>query len=45
MCRCCPIISRVNFEDAALKGSDVLIEFTTPEATIAHLKVLPEIWR
>src|SRR6266480_2268556 len=28
----------VNFEDAALKGSDVLIEFTTPEATIAHLK-------
>lgn len=28
----------VNFEDTALKGSDVLIEFTTPEATIAHLK-------
>ncbi|MBF0503769.1 MAG: 4-hydroxy-tetrahydrodipicolinate reductase [Candidatus Omnitrophica bacterium] len=28
----------VNFEDAALKGTDVLIEFTTPEATIAHLK-------
>ena len=28
----------VNFEDAALKGSDVLIEFTTPEATILHLK-------
>ena len=28
----------VNFEDAALKASDVLIEFTTPEATIAHLK-------
>jgi len=28
----------VNFEDAALKGSDVLIEFTTPDATIAHLK-------
>ncbi|MBF0571616.1 MAG: 4-hydroxy-tetrahydrodipicolinate reductase [Candidatus Omnitrophica bacterium] len=28
----------VNFEDAALKGSDVLIEFTTPEATLGHLK-------
>ena len=28
----------VNFDDIALKGSDVLIEFTTPEATIAHLK-------
>jgi 4-hydroxy-tetrahydrodipicolinate reductase len=28
----------VNFKDAALKASDVLIEFTTPEATIAHLK-------
>ncbi len=27
----------VNFEDAALKGSDVLIEFTTPQATIEHL--------
>ena len=36
-----PLLSHnipVNFEDAALKGSDVLIEFTTPEATIAHLK-------
>ena len=42
-----PLLSNnipVNFEDAALKGSDVLIEFTTPEATIEHLKVLPEIW-
>ena len=28
----------VDFEDTALKGSDVLIEFTTPEATILHLK-------
>jgi len=28
----------VNFEDSSIKGSDVLIEFTTPEATIAHLK-------
>ena len=28
----------VNFEDTALKGNDVLIEFTTPEATILHLK-------
>lgn len=28
----------VNFEDAALKGSNVLIEFTTPEATLEHLK-------
>ena len=28
----------VNFEDSALKGSDVLIEFTTPEATLEHLK-------
>jgi 4-hydroxy-tetrahydrodipicolinate reductase len=28
----------VNFEDMALRGSDVLIEFTTPEATILHLK-------
>ena len=28
----------VNFEDTALKASDVLIEFTTPEATILHLK-------
>ena len=28
----------VNFEDTALKGSHVLIEFTTPEATILHLK-------
>jgi len=27
----------VSLEDSALKGSDVLIEFTTPEATIAHL--------
>ena len=36
-----PLLSHnipVNFEDEALKGSDVLIEFTTPEATIAHLK-------
>jgi len=28
----------VNFEDSGLKGSSVLIEFTTPEATIDHLK-------
>jgi len=28
----------VNFEDTALKGCHVLIEFTTPEATIEHLK-------
>ncbi len=28
----------VNFEDTALRASDVLIEFTTPEATILHLK-------
>ena len=28
----------VNFENDALKGSHVLIEFTTPEATIEHLK-------
>jgi 4-hydroxy-tetrahydrodipicolinate reductase len=28
----------VNFEDAALKGSKVLIEFTTPQATLMHLK-------
>ena len=36
-----PLLSHnitVHFEDVALKGSDVLIEFTTPEATIAHLK-------
>ncbi|MBF0512299.1 MAG: 4-hydroxy-tetrahydrodipicolinate reductase [Candidatus Omnitrophica bacterium] len=36
-----PLLSHnipVNFEDAALKGSDVLIEFTTPEATLEHLK-------
>jgi 4-hydroxy-tetrahydrodipicolinate reductase len=36
-----PLLSHdipVNFEDAALKGSGVLIEFTTPDATIAHLK-------
>lgn len=36
-----PLLSHnipVNFEDTALKGSDVLIEFTTPEATIEHLK-------
>ena len=36
-----PLLSNnipVNFEDAALKGSQVLIEFTTPEATIEHLK-------
>lgn len=28
----------VNFEDTALKGSGVLVEFTTPEATIQHLQ-------
>lgn len=28
----------VEFEDAVLQGSDVLIEFTTPAATIAHLQ-------
>jgi 4-hydroxy-tetrahydrodipicolinate reductase len=28
----------VNFDDSALKVSDVLIEFTTPEATLEHLK-------
>lgn len=28
----------VNFNNDALKGSNVLIEFTTPEATIANLK-------
>jgi 4-hydroxy-tetrahydrodipicolinate reductase len=36
-----PLLSNnipVHFDDTALKGSDVLIEFTTPEATIAHLK-------
>jgi len=36
-----PLLSHnipVNFEDAALKGSNVLIEFTTPDATIEHLK-------
>jgi 4-hydroxy-tetrahydrodipicolinate reductase len=36
-----PLLSHnipVNFEDAALKGSHVLIEFTTPEATLVHLK-------
>jgi 4-hydroxy-tetrahydrodipicolinate reductase len=36
-----PLLSHnipVNFEDAALKGSNVLIEFTTPEATIEHLR-------
>jgi 4-hydroxy-tetrahydrodipicolinate reductase len=36
-----PLLSHdipVNFEDAALKESDVLIEFTTPEATVQHLK-------
>jgi 4-hydroxy-tetrahydrodipicolinate reductase len=36
-----PLLSHnipVNFEDAALKQSKVLIEFTTPEATIEHLK-------
>ena len=32
----------VHFDDAALKGSHVLIEFTTPEATIAHLKSCQE---
>jgi 4-hydroxy-tetrahydrodipicolinate reductase len=29
----------VSFNTDALKGSDVLIEFTSPEATIEHLKV------
>jgi 4-hydroxy-tetrahydrodipicolinate reductase len=29
----------VYFDSAALKGSRVLIEFTTPEATLEHLKV------
>lgn len=29
----------VNFDPAALKGSKVLIEFTSPEATIEHLKM------
>ena len=29
----------VHFDDRALKGSNVLIEFTTPEATLEHLKV------
>lgn len=36
-----PLLSHdipVNFEDAALRGSNVLIEFTTPDATMAHLK-------
>ncbi len=36
-----PLLSHnipVNFEDAALKGSAVLIEFTTPQATLEHLK-------
>jgi 4-hydroxy-tetrahydrodipicolinate reductase len=36
-----PLLSNnipVNFEDAALKGSQVLIEFTTPDATMEHLK-------
>ena len=36
-----PLLSNnipINFEDAALKGSSVLIEFTTPDATMAHLK-------
>ena len=28
----------VYFEPTALKGSDVLVEFTTPEATLEHLK-------
>jgi len=28
----------VNFEETALKGCDVLVEFTTPQATLAHLK-------
>jgi len=35
-----PLLSNnipVHFEDTALKGSHVLIEFTTPEATIQHL--------
>lgn len=29
----------VNFDSDALKGSQVLIEFTSPEATLEHLKV------
>ena len=36
-----PLLSNnipVNFEDIALKGSKVLIEFTTPDATMEHLK-------
>jgi 4-hydroxy-tetrahydrodipicolinate reductase len=36
-----PLLSNnipVHFDDTALKGSDVLIEFTTPEATVAHIK-------
>jgi 4-hydroxy-tetrahydrodipicolinate reductase len=36
-----PLLSNqipVNFDASALKGSGVLIEFTSPEATIAHLK-------
>ncbi len=40
-----PLLSHnipVNFEEAAIKGSDVLIEFTTPDATILHLKACRE---
>jgi len=40
-----PLLSHnipVNFEDTALRASDVLIEFTTPEATILHLKACRE---
>jgi len=36
-----PLLSHnipVSFKDAALKGSHVLIEFTTPEASLLHLK-------
>ncbi len=36
-----PLLSHnipINFESNALKGSDVLIEFTTPEATLEHLR-------
>ena len=29
---------KIAFDSSALKGSDVLIEFTSPEATIEHLK-------
>lgn len=33
----------VNFQTEALKGSDVLIEFTSPEATIDHLKACQKL--